>query len=206
VVLWVVGFFLAGSQPAFAAPSLKIVDYFHSHHKEVLIGSVLVAAGIALFLAVAAQVAMLLRDAGQPALGATVLVASGASAAVFAIGDAIYGTIGHAVTFKGADPELARTMYQLDQFAGMPMYWLVLVSVLSVAIAGRRGAVPSWTTWLNLLLAVLVVLGGVSVKASGAFAAGTGTFAKLAFGAAMVFLLELGVLLWRSAEPAQITA
>ena len=43
---------------------------------------------------------------------------------------------------------------------------------------------------------------GSRVKASGAFAAGTGPFANLAFGAALVFLLEVGVLLWTAKEPA----
>jgi hypothetical protein len=53
-----------------------------------------------------------------------------------------------------------------------------------------------------------VALGGICVKADGAFAAGTGPIANLAFGAALVFLLQVGLLLWSAGEaaPAQITA
>ena len=43
------------------------------------------------------------------------------------------------------------------------------------------------------------------MKASGAFAAGTGPVAQIAFGAALVFLLVVGVLLWTAAEPARRT-
>ena len=82
------------------------------------------------------------------------------------------------------------------------MYWLALLPIVSVALAAHRGVFPAWAAWVTWVLAVIVALGGVSVKASGAFAAGTGPVATLAFGAALVFLLEVGVLLWTAKEPA----
>jgi len=39
------------------------------------------------------------------------------------------------------------------------------------------------------------------VRADGVFAAGTGPFATIGFGASLVFLLEIGILLWISTEP-----
>jgi hypothetical protein len=55
---------------------------------------------------------------------------------------------------------------------------------------------------------VLIALGGISVRASGLLAAGTGFLANLAFAAAPVFLLEVGILLSRPgpAEVHQTTA
>jgi hypothetical protein len=207
VVLWLVGFFLAGKPPKFAGTPASVVKYYADHHKQVLIAVILVAIGIAIYLAVFAQLAMHLRNAGQPALGAVVLVGAAASAGLFSVGDAIYGVIAQAVQQPGADPGLAKALYMLDQFAGIPMYWLSLLAILSVTIAAARGVFPGWAVWLTGLFAVLVALGGICVKASGAFAAGTGPIANLAFGAALVFLLEVGILLWGAKEPgAQTTA
>ena len=53
------------------------------------------------------------------------------------------------------------------------------------------------------------MLGGISVKADGVFAAGTGLFASLAFIAGLAFLLEVGVVLWTAKDApkgAQMTA
>jgi hypothetical protein len=88
------------------------------------------------------------------------------------------------------------------------MYWLSLLLFGSVMLAASRGVFPRWALWLSGLLAVPALLGGLSVKADGVFAAGTGLFATVGFGAALVFLVEVGILLWTAPEPerAQITA
>ncbi|HUK45490.1 MAG TPA: hypothetical protein VLV28_09360 [Gaiellaceae bacterium] len=201
VVLWVIGFFLAGKPPAFDASSEKVVDYYANHHKQVLIAVLMVSIGIAIFLAVMAQLAVYLRSVGQPSLGAAALAGAAAIGGLFSVGAALYGVISQVVAMGGADPRLARALYQLDQFAGVPIYWLTLVIVVSVALAAHRRVFPDWALWLSAVLAVIVILGGVSVKATGAFAAGTGAFAGIGFAASMVFLLEVGVLLWTAKDP-----
>jgi hypothetical protein len=200
VVLWIVGFFLAGKPPKFDASADTVVSYYADHHKQVLIAVVLVAIGLAIYLCVMSQLSLHLRGSGQRSLAPVILVGAGASAGLFAVGNALYGVIAQAVIAPGADPGLAKALYQLDQFAGVTMYWLILPIMLSVAIAAHRGVFPVWSAWVTWILAVLVVLGGVSVKATGAFAAGTGPIAGIAFGAALVFLLEVGVLLWTAKE------
>jgi len=209
VALWVIGFFLAGKPPKFDGTPESVVHYYSSHHKEILIASILVAIGLAVYLAVLAELAAYLRASGQWSLAAAVIMGGAASAGLFAVGDALYGVIAQAVAAPGADPGLAKALYMLDQYAGVAMYWLVLVVIGSVAIAAARGVFPRWALWLTVLFAVLVALAGFTVKASGAFAAGTGPIANLGFGAALVFLLMVGVLLWGAREPepgAQITA
>ncbi len=202
VALWVVGFFLAGKPPKFAATPETIAAYYADHHKQVLIAVILVAIGLAIYLCVMAQLSLLLRGAGQRSLAPVILVGAAASAGLFAVGDALYGVIAQAVVAPGADPALAKALYELDQFAGVPMYWLALLPIVSVALAAHRGVFPAWVAWLTWLLAVLVALGGITVKASGAFAAGTGPVAVVAFGAALVFLLEVGILLFTAKDPA----
>jgi hypothetical protein len=201
VALWLIGFFLSGKPPKFDDPPSKVVDYYSTHHKSVLIAVILVAIGIVVFLVVACQLSLYLRGAGQRSLAPVVLVAAAAMAGLFSVGDALYGVIAQAVVVPGADPGLAKALYQLDQFAGIPMYWLSLLLFGSVMLAANRGVFPRWALWFSGLLSILAILGGLSVKADGVFAAGTGLFANLGFGAALVFLLEVGILLWTSPEP-----
>ena len=92
-----------------------------------------------------------------------------------------------------------RPLYELDQFIQTAFFWTALVIVVSLAVAGLRGVLPSWTTPVNAIIGVLFVLGGISVKASGAFAAGTGALVMIASLAFFVMIVEFGVLLWRPA-------
>ena len=202
VALWLIGFFLSGKPPKFDDPPAKVVDYYASHHKQVLIAVILVAIGIAIFLLVASQLSLYLRGAGQRSLAPVILVAAAAMMGLFSVADALYGVIAQVVVMPGADPGLAKALYALDQFAVIPMYWLSLLLVGSVMIAARRGVFPGWAMWFSALLAVFIVLGGLSVKADGAFAAGTGLFANLGFAAALVFVLEVGILLWSAEDSA----
>jgi hypothetical protein len=207
VVLWVVGFNLAGKPPKFDASAQSIAEYFYSNHKSVLIASVLVAIGIVFYLFAMAQLVVVLRDAGQVSLGAMVAVCAAASAGLLAVGDAIYGTLGQAVQDPEASAGTAKIAYQLDQFAGIPMYWIVTGIVFSVSAAILRGLFMRPALILNSVILILLVLGGLSVKGSGAFSS-TGWFAEVAFVAALVFLLEVALLLWRekAAADAQMTA
>jgi hypothetical protein len=201
VALWLIGFFLSGKPPRFGDPPEKVVDYYSSHHKQVLIAVILVGIGIAVFLLVISQLSLYLRGSGQRSLAPVVLVAGAAMMGLFAVGDALYGVIAQAVVVPGADPGLAKVLYMLDQFAGIPMYWISLLLFGSVMLAANRGVFPGWALWFSGLLAILAILGGLSVKADGVFAAGTGLFATLGFGAALLFLLEVGILLWTAPEP-----
>ena len=156
VALWVVGFFLAGKPPKFDDTSDQVVDYYADHHKQVLIAVVLVAIGLAIYLCVMSQLSLHLRGAGQRSLAPVILVGAAASAGLFAVGDALYGVIAQAVAEPGADPALAKALYQLDQFAGIPMYWLALLPIVLGGARGPPRRVPGWAAWLTWVLAVLV--------------------------------------------------
>ena len=163
--------------------------------------------GILLYLFAMSQLRLLLRGAGYRSAATQVGLCAAASAGLFAVGDAIYGTIGQAVQDPEADPGVAKVAYQLGQFAGMPMYWIVIGIVFAVTVAILRGLFIRPAFILNSVILVFLILGGISVKASGVFAAGTGLFAQIAFGAALVFLVEIGILLWtaKDPEPAAVT-
>jgi hypothetical protein len=197
-VFLIVGFLLPGSPPNYAASPLEVVPFFEDNHKKVLIATVLVEIGVLLLIAVLAQLAMVLRAAGEATLAAVVGIAGAASVAILGSGIALFGALGQLATQSADDRAAVRPLYQLIQFAQTPWFWTTLAVVVSVGLAATRGVFPRWAGPVNGVIGVLLVLGGISVKASGVFAAGTGLFCMLGGIAFLVFMLELGFLLWKS--------
>ena len=200
VVLCIIGFLLPGSPPKFDAPGLKMVLFFQDNHKAVLIGTVLVEIGVALFLFVIAEIALAMGAIGQRTLAAVIGISGATTAGLLAAGAGLYGGLAQLATSSDrATLAGVRPLYELDQFIQTAFFWTALVIVVSLAVAGLRGVLPSWTTPVNAIIGVLFVLGGISVKASGAFAAGTGALVMIASLAFFVMIVEFGVLLWRPA-------
>jgi hypothetical protein len=101
---------------------------------------------------------------------------------------------------SGTDPGTLRAFYQAAHFMlSVPISWIALFLALPLTRVAIAGAFPRWVAPLNGLVAVLLVLGGISVRGSGALGVGTGVLPMLANLAFAVLLLEIAVLLWRSA-------
>lgn len=201
-VLFVVGFLLPGSPPKFNAEALKIIGFFHDNHKKVLVSTVIVEIGIAVSIGVVAQLAVLLRDAGQRAHAAVVGIAGAASLGALGVGYGLFGGLGQIATF-GQEAGVVAPLYRLIQFIQVAWFWTTLVMVLALALAAWKGAFPMWVAATNGVIAILLVLGGVSVKARGAFSAGTGAFCIIGSVAFLVWVVHLAVLFW---EKPQATA
>jgi hypothetical protein len=197
----VVGILLPGSPPKFNADALKIVGYFHDKHKRVLVSTVLCELAIAMLIAVVAQLAVLLRDAGRRAQAAVIGIAGAASLGTLGVGIGLYGGLGQIVTFRQEAGAVA-PLYRLIQFIQVAWFWSTLVMVVALALAAWKGAFPGWVAPLNGVIAILLVLGGISVKAKGAFSAGTGVFCVIGSVAFLVWVLQLAVLFWERPRPA----
>jgi hypothetical protein len=204
VVLVFIGFVLPGSPPKFAATAPKLIAYFHDHHSRVLIGTVLIEIGVLLLVLVLPHVVAHIRAAGELELAPVAAVAVAATLAILGIGAALFGAIAQ-LAVKDDTQGAVRPAYELIAFIQIPWYWTSLALVVAVALAASRGVFARWVVPVNAVIAVLLVLGGISVKASGVFAAGSGVFCVIASFAWLVFLLELGLLLWRS-EPRTVPA
>jgi hypothetical protein len=204
-VLFVVGFTIAGSPPSFDDDALKIVSYFHSHHKKVLVSTVLCEIGVALMVALIAQLAVLLRDTGRRAHAAVVGIAGAASLGTLGVGLALYGGLAQLAMF-GQEASAVAPLYRLIQFIQVAWFWTTLMLVLAVAHAAWSGAFARWVAAVDGIIAVLLVLGGLSVKGEGAFAAGTGAFCTIGALAFLVWVLHLGVLFWSRAQEAPAAA
>jgi hypothetical protein len=98
-----------------------------------------------------------------------------------------------------ADPGVIKTLYVIDALLTGRVFWVLLALVLPLLLAGLSGALPRSTVWLNTIVAVLFLLGGVSVKARGAFSP-YGAVPFLAFLGFLAFILGTSLVLWR--EPA----
>ncbi len=199
--LFVVGFLLPGAPPHFNADPLKIVNYFHDKHRKLLIATVLVEIGTVIMIGIVAQLAVLLRDAGHRAHAAVVGIAGAASLGLLAIGNALYGGLAQIATF-GREAGAVAPLYRLIDFIQTAWFWTTLALVLAVALAAWKGAFPMWVAAANGVIAVLLVLGGISVKGKGAFSAGTGAFTIIASIAFLVWVLHLAVLFWWKPKPA----
>jgi hypothetical protein len=191
----IVGFAIGGSTPKFNDDALKIVGYFHSHHKKVLVSLVLVEIGVAFLIVLISQLASTLRAAGQGAEASIVSIAGAASVGTLAVGYGLFGGLAQLATF-GQESAAVPPLYRLIQFVQVGWYWTTLVLVGAVALAAWNGAFPRWAVATNGLVAILLLLGGISVKGKGALAAGTGALAAIAGIAFVVWVLHLGVLFW----------
>jgi hypothetical protein len=200
-VLFIVGFLLPGAPPKFDADALKIVTFFHDKHRRVLVSVLIVELGVAILVGVIAQLAVLLRDSGHRAHAAVVGIAGAASAGSLAVGYGLFGGLGQIATFKG-EAGVVAPLYRLIQFVFTGFTWMTMVMVLAVALAAWKGAFPQWVALANSVIAVLLLLAGISVKAQGAFAAGTGFFCVIGSIAFLVWVLHLAVLFWGKPQSA----
>jgi hypothetical protein len=121
------------------------------------------------------------------------------------VGLGLYGGLAQIATF-GQEASAVAPLYRLIQFIQVAWFWSTLMLALAVAHAAWNGAFARWVAAVDGVIAVLLVLGGLSVKADGAFAAGTGAFCTIGSLAFLVWVLHLGVLFWGRAQEVPATA
>jgi hypothetical protein len=198
VILFVVAQLIQGSAPKLDDDPATIAAFFHDNHRALLVAAVLEGIAVASLLTFTVGVALMLRAAGHTALGAVALAGGVAAAGIGAAVDGLFVGITQAVALH-ADPGVIKTLYVIDALLTSRVFWVLLALVLPLLLAAWRGVLPRWTAWLNTMVAILFLLGGVSVKATGAFSP-YGAVPFLAFLGFLVFILGTSVVLWR--EPA----
>lgn len=204
IVCFVVGNVLPGeSPPKFDDSPQKIAAYFSDNHKSLLFGAILYGVIAPLFVFVFATLAQLMRSRGQTELA---VIAFGGALLMLAIGGVGDGVAAAATQIAAnGDADTVKTLYQVDGFIYERLFWVGLALVVPVGLAAWRGALPRWQAWLSALAAALFFLGGISVKASGAFSA-TGAFGFLGFLGFLVWLVGVSIVLWRAEAPMQVPA
>src|SRR5207302_5497992 len=123
----------------------------------------------AILIALLAQLAVILRDAGSRAEAAVVGIGGAAATGVLAVGVALYGGLTQLSTFGGGlvpspDRLSVSPLYRLTQFLQVGWSWMMVSVVTAVTLAVWRGAHTRNVALANGVIAVLLVLGGISVK------------------------------------------
>jgi hypothetical protein len=203
VALAVVAFLLAGESPAFDDDAQTMVDYFQDKHDRVLVSTILIGAALFVFIWVIGELCRMLGDAGYRELAWVSALGGAVTTTILAVCLALFGASAQ-IAVTGGDPETIRSLFQVTSILQAFLGWSMLAIVIAIAVAALRGVFERWWAWVNAVIAVLLVLQGVSVQADGVFGAGSGLFSIAGFVAFLVFMLLAGYMLWRSAEPGDI--
>jgi hypothetical protein len=200
MALLVVGNFMYGQPPKFAASGPTVTSFFHDHHKTVLVGILLTGLAVPLYVWFVAYLALAIRGA----LGAAVALGGLLVAACASTGDALPATLAHAA--KLADPSSAsiRLLYELSAIAYSRLFWAGLAVAIPVALAATAGGLKAWVRWVAWAQAALFFLGGLSLK-SGGFFSPTGGMALIGYLAFFVGTAAIAFALWQ-ASPATASA
>jgi hypothetical protein len=148
VILVVVGGALTGEPPEADESVQKIVDHYVDNDTTIMIGSMIGAVAITLFIFFANYLRIYLREAPT---SATILV----GAAIIAVGFGVDLTIGFALADKAedVDPTAVQALQTLWDNDFIPIVTGMLVFLVSLAAAIlRTGLLPKWMAWVALVL------------------------------------------------------
>jgi hypothetical protein len=194
VVLTIVGNVIGGSPPATDDPPAKIVSFFSDNDRAIVVGAVLTSIAAPLFLALVVALVLRMYAVGQRALAAAALAFGVAGLTLGAASDALYGVL--AKLAPGGDAQLVHGLYELDGFVAARSFWLAAAFLLVTAWAAWARSLPRWYGLLSLAAAVLLALGGASLRTTGFFAP-FGEMTFVAFLALLVWTLATCLVVWR---------
>jgi hypothetical protein len=194
VVLFVVGIPLDGSEPNLTATAAAVTSYYATHHSKVLIADLVISGSFIALLTWAAVLAGELRAAGRHA-GAGVLLASITGAVTLALVSTALEIGLDQAAVRSADPGFVHGAYLVDDYLGAVIPSLLVAAAAAATALAGAGLFAARYRWLTGLVALLSIVGGISVKLSGFFSPkGGGT--ALSFVALLVWALTTSVILW----------
>jgi hypothetical protein len=199
IVLTMIGDALAGSMPSTDDSAAKIATFFQDHHRAVVSGAVLTGIAAPLFLAFASALALRLRAAGPGLAPAVFFAWAVVGVALGVVADALYGALA-----RIGSPSLAKTVYSVDGFVTAKSFWFATAAILAAAWGSRR-MLAQWYGWLSLAAAILVAIGGLSLRTKGFFAP-LGGMSGISFLALLIWVVATCVVLWREPVPAAVPA
>jgi hypothetical protein len=203
IVLNLIANFIVGSPPKFDDSPAEIASFFQDHHRSVIVGVILTGIASPLFAWLAITLALRLRAVGEAAWAAVVFGLAIAAVALGTASDALYGSLARIGT--EGDNGLIQGLYQISGFMAGKAFWFAAGAILATGIVAWR-ALPRWYAWMSLAAAVLLGIGGISVRNKGFLAPGNG-MVLIAFLGLMVWVLATGLMLWRmSAEVEPVPA
>jgi hypothetical protein len=197
-VLAAAGFIVAGESPKVSDSAEDVVDYLTSNRGQVITGAVLFATSLVFFLWFAAAVANYLRESGEGRVGATVLAAGAAFAAIQLIVSAVFATLANTVA-RGGDAAVTKALFDLDLGLDAIAGLMAGLFVLAAAVGLRRTAsIPTWLAWAGVVVAALEFLRATTWAGRG-FWSPSGGYGMLAVACGLAWILVTSVVLVRRA-------
>jgi hypothetical protein len=196
IVFNIIGNAIAGSPPKTDDSAVKIAHFFMSNHRDVVVSAVFTSIAAPLFLLLLAALALRLRTIGQgsPAVAAFAFGVVGLT--VGCASDALFGVLGRIA--PTGDAGTVRALYEVDGFLTARALWFSAALALITAWAAW-GPLPQWYAIGSLVVGVLLVIGGLSLKTTGFFSPLNG-MTLIAFLALLVWTLATSWIVWRAEE------
>jgi hypothetical protein len=198
-VLLVVSLALPGAPPKADDSLSQISSFFSDQRDQIVGGDFLLGLGIAFFIWFLAALRSRLRAAegGESGLSTAALAGALVGIALLMAGVAVVNALAFRAT-GGADPNVVRLLFDLSNslFAMVSFPMAVFAAAASIS-AARTGALPTWLAWVGLLVAVLQLLGGLSLIATHGFFQAGGAFGFIGPLSLLVWIVLLSVVLMR---------
>jgi hypothetical protein len=187
VLLSLIALFSLPPRPAPGAPVNEIASYYTVHSSAVKVADYLFLLGLLFALWFIGYLRTVFTQAeGEPHHLSTLFFGSGV--AVVAVGMVFWG-MGLALPGQASDPGVIKALSEVVAF-GISITFLLdflHVGTASVLVL-RTGVLPRWVGVFGAVVAVVQLLGSLSLVTSSSFFAVGGSFALLAF---LVFLLDI---------------
>jgi hypothetical protein len=187
VIAWVVGAMLLDAS-ASEEEGAAVLAAFTNDETQILVGAVIWLIGTALFIWFLGSLRsrLLAAEGGDGRL--TTLAFAGGIATAVCLALMPGGQAAGALSNEDIDESAALALNNIgDAFFLAAEYMLPVLLVASALVALRYGALPRWLAWLQLLVALVLLIGPIG-------------WAALIF-AFPVWVLVVSVLLWRTAVP-----
>lgn len=187
--------------PNSGSAGVQVVHYATVNRDQLLASDLLFALGLAVLTVFAAGLYRIIRRAegqdGWLAIASLASVAAGAG--IFGAGTALFMVVAYR---PATDPAVARAFWDAGWLAYNSAGFAFVAWIVIVAVAALRyRALPPWTAWIGIPVALINLVGPFAVSA------GTGAFSPQGWFALVVGLTFAGWLLtitlaaWRSTRP-----
>ena len=184
--------------PNSESPGARIVDYATIHRGQLLASDLLFALGLAVLMVFAAGLHRIIRRAESSAgwLAVASVASAVAGAGIFGAGTALFMVVAYR---PATDPAVARAFWDAGWLAYNTAGFAFVAWIAVIVVATlRHRALPLWTAWIGVPVALINLVGPFAVKVGNGAFSPQGWFAQvvgLSFG---VWLVAVSLAAWRA--------
>ena len=187
--------------PNSGSAGVLIVRYATVNRDQLLASDLLFALGVAVLTVFAAGLYRVIRRAeGEDGwLAAASLASVVAGAGIFGAGTALFMVVAYR---PDTDPAVARAFWDAGWLAyNSAGFGFVAWIAIIVVAALRHQALPPWTAWIGVPVALINLIGPFAVRAGAGAFSPQGWFALVVGLTFAVWLLAISLAAWRSTRP-----